>query len=346
MAKFIVKRLALGVLTILAISFVMSVFNTIVPDHPYDGLIRGTKGDPVRIAAIRARFGADDPFYLQYFKFVGNITQPVWNWIDWTNLWHGGGVHFQAPGAPELGYSIPEHNEVWQSITSRAGATFQLMLSSYIVTLLIAVPVGIISAVRQYSKLDNAVTSLSFVGISLPNYWFGTLLIYAFAIFPVAHGFHEIFPTGKQHVTGDTSFSDLLWHLVLPVAVLAVQSIASYARFIRASMLEVLNQDYIRTARAKGLANPRVVIRHAFRNSLLPFITLLGLDIPQLFVGAVITEFVFNWPGMGQFFVNSASANDFPSLIGIALLLSVFVVVGNLIADLAYTWADPRISYG
>jgi peptide/nickel transport system permease protein len=336
MAKYIVRRLILGLITVLAICFVMFAFSAILPDHPYDGLIRGTKGDPVRIAAIRARFGADDPFFLQFFKFVQNMSRPLWTWI---------GIPPKLPEAPELGYSIPQHSEVWDSISSRAVATFQLMMCAYILTLIIAIPVGIISAVKQYSKLDNAVTSLSFVGISLPNYWFGTLLIYAFAIFPVQHGFNEIFPTGGQYTNGSTSFTNLLWHLVLPVIVLTVQSVASYARFIRASMLEVLSQDYIRTARAKGLAGKRVVIRHAFRNSLLPFITLMGLDIPQLFVGAVITEFVFNWPGMGQFFVNSAGSNDFPALIGIALLLSVFVVVGNLMADLAYTWADPRISY-
>jgi peptide/nickel transport system permease protein len=124
-----------------------------------------------------------------------------------------------------------------------------------------------------------------------------------------------------------------------------VQGIAQYARYIRSSMLEVLSQDYIRTARAKGLADRRVVLRHALRNSLLPLITLMGLDIPQLFVGAVVTEFVFNWPGMGRLFVDSASANDYSILLGILLILSVFVVIGNLIADLAYTWADPRISY-
>jgi len=124
-----------------------------------------------------------------------------------------------------------------------------------------------------------------------------------------------------------------------------VQFIAAYARYIRSTMLEVLSQDYIRTARAKGLANRRVVIRHAFRNSLLPFITLIGLDVPQLFVGAVVTEFVFNWPGMGQLFVISSSGNDYPLILGILVFLSILVVAGNLLADIAYTWADPRISY-
>jgi peptide/nickel transport system permease protein len=343
MAKYIVKRLFLGVLTVLAIALVMFLFQTLVPDKPYDDLIRGTRGNPERIAAIRARYGADDPFFLSFLKFVKLLAKPLWSWFYDDD---SGTYRLALPSGPDFGTSPKLHETVWSSITQRIGATGELMICSYILTLLIAVPVGIVSAVKQYSKLDNAVTSLSFVGISLPNYWFGTILIYAFAIFPVQHGYGEVFPVGGQHANGiDSGILDLAWHLALPVVVLAVQSIASYARFIRASMLEALNQDYIRTARAKGLADRRVVVRHAFRNSLLPFITLMGLDIPQLFVGAVITEVVFNWPGMGQLFVNSAGTSDFPILIGIAVLLSVFVVLGNLIADLAYTWADPRISY-
>ena len=358
MAKYIVKRLLLGLVTVLAITFVMFLFQQIVPDKPYTFLINRPNQTQAQRQAILDRFGADQPTSVQYLKFVKNMTMPAWNWVytDRTardlDCEHEDpctstiGAHLRVPRGPYLGDSIPQHGHVWESITVRFSATMQLMVTSFVITLLIAVPIGILSAVKQYSKLDNTVTSLSFIGISLPNYWFGTILIYVFAIFPVQHGYGEIFPVGRQHSNTGSGLLDLSWHLVLPVIVLAVQSIAQYARYIRASMLEVLGQDYIRTARAKGLAGNRVVIRHAFRNSLLPFITLLGLDIPTLFVGAVITEFVFDWPGMGQLFVASAGQNDFPILIGITLLLSVFVVLGNLIADLAYTWADPRISYG
>lgn len=343
MTKFVVRRLLLGLLTVLAVTLVMFIFEQIVPDKPYDNLIFGCRGNATCVSNIRARYGADDPFFLSYLKFLKNVAAPFWSWFN------DGQGHYRlaAPTGPDLGESIHLHQSVWSAISERIGATAELMGMAYLVTLVISVPIGIISAVRQYSKLDNAVTSLSFLGISLPNYWFGTLLIYAFAILPRSHGYSEIFPVGKQHANGvDSGVLDLLWHLVLPVIVLAVQFIALYSRFIRSSMLETLSQDYIRTARAKGLANRRVVIRHAFRNSLLPFITLLGIDIPSLFVGAVVTEVVFNWPGMGQLFVNSAGQSDFPALIGIAVILSSFVVVGNLIADLAYTWADPRISYG
>lgn len=337
MTKFIIRRLFLGLLTVLAITFVMFVFEQLLPDKPYALLLNRPNQTQAVKDAIKARFGADTPFLTQYLVFLKNISRPLWTW------W---GLPPHIPDKPDLGDTIILHDSVWNAISIRAGATAELMLSSYVVTLLIAIPVGIISAVKQYSRLDNTVTSLSFVGISIPNYWFGTILIYAFAVWPYEHNIGEIFPASGQHSSGvDSGLADLAWHLVLPVIVLAIQSIAGYARFIRSAMLEVLSQDYIRTARAKGLAGGRIVIRHAFRNSLLPFITLMGIDIPSLFVGAIVTEFVFSWPGMGQLFVSSASANDFPVLIGIALMLSVFVVAGNLIADVAYTWADPRISY-
>jgi peptide/nickel transport system permease protein len=321
MWRYVVRRLLLGVLTIVVITFVVYALLWALPEKPYAFLINRPNQSLAQKQAIIARFGADKPFIYQYWIFLKNLTH-----LD-------------------LGDSLTQHTTVANAIGLRVGNTAILMISSYIVTLLIAVPIGIISAVRQYSKLDNIVTSLSFVGISLPNFWFGSMLIFAFAVFPHEHGFPTIFPEGGMHSNNATGILDLAWHLVLPVVVLAVQGIAQYARYIRSSMLEVLSQDYIRTARAKGLADRRVVLRHALRNSLLPLITLMGLDIPQLFVGAVVTEFVFNWPGMGRLFVDSASSNDYSILLGILLILSIFVVIGNLIADLAYTWADPRISY-
>lgn len=321
MWRYIVRRLLLGVLTIVVITFVVYALLWALPEKPYAFLVNRPNQSFAQKQAIIARFGADKPFIYQYGIFLKNL------------------LHL------DLGDSLTQHTSVANAIGLRVGNTAILMGSSYILTLIIAIPIGIISAVRQYSKLDNVVTTLSFVGISLPNFWFGSMLIFAFAVFPHEHGFPTIFPEGGMHANNTTGIIDLAWHLVLPVIVLAVQSIAQYARYIRSSMLEVLSQDYIRTARAKGLAENRVIIRHALRNSLLPLITLMGLDIPQLFVGAVITEFVFNWPGMGRLFVDSAAANDYSILLGILLILSVFVVLGNLLADLAYTWADPRISY-
>jgi len=336
MWKYIVRRLALGALTVLVITFVIYGFLWLLPEKPYAALINRPNQPLSAKLAIIHRFGADQPFFIQYWTFLKNVLRPLWTW------W---GFPPHSPQPPDLGESIPLHSQVFDAIRVRMPATAELMTTSYLLTLTIAVPVGIISAVKQYSKLDNTVTSLSFLGISLPNYWFGSILIYLLAVLPFQHLGYEIFPASGQHTGQQTGLPDLAWHLVLPVIVLAVQSIAGYARFIRSSMLETLNQDYVRTARAKGLANRRVVIRHAFRNSLLPFITLLGLDIPTLFVGAVVTEFVFSWPGMGQLFVIAADGNDYSVLLGILIILSVMVVIFNLLADIAYTWADPRISY-
>jgi len=336
MWKYIVKRLALGAFTVLVITFVIYGFLLLLPEKPYAELINRPNQPLSTKLAIIHRFGADQPFFIQYWTFLKNVLRPLWTW------W---GFPPHSPQPPDLGESIPLHSQVFDAIRVRMPATAELMTTSYLLTLMIAVPVGIISAVKQYSKLDNTVTSLAFLGISLPNYWFGSILIYLLAVLPYQHLGFELFPASSQHTGQQTGLLDLLWHLTLPVIVLAVQSIAGYARFIRSSMLETLNQDYVRTARAKGLANRRVVIRHAFRNSLLPLITLLGLDIPSLFVGAVVTEFVFSWPGMGQLFVNQAGYNDYATLLGILLILSTMVVLFNLLADIAYTWADPRISY-
>src|SRR5581483_4214621 len=265
MWRYIVRRLLLGVLTILVITFVVYALLWALPEKPYAFLINRPNQSRAQIQAIIERFGADKPFIVQYGKFLLNLV-------------HG-----------DLGDSLTQHSSVADAIKLRIGNTAILMFSSYVVTLVIAIPIGILSAVRQYSKLDNVVTTLSFVGISLPNFWFGSMLIFAFAVFPHEHGFPTICPEGGMHSNNNNGLLDLAWHLVLPVIVLAVQSIAQYARYIRSSMLEVLSQDYIRTARAKGLAENRVVIRHALRNSLLPLITLMGLDIPQLFIGAVVT---------------------------------------------------------
>ncbi|MFN2451505.1 MAG: ABC transporter permease [Candidatus Dormibacteria bacterium] len=347
MWRYVVRRLLLGVMTVVAISFVVFTLSYLLPEKPYAALVNRPNQSQASKDRILHRFGADKPFLGQYGVFARNLTKPLWTWAfcspDGVDNYRACAPH--RPEPPDLGESVDLHDSVAHAIALRAPATIVLMGSSYIFQLLIAIPIGVLSAVRQYSKLDNVVTTLSFVGISLPNYWFASLLIFAFAI---PHGTHAgVLPVGG---TGDLSFTahglaDVSVHLVLPVIVLAVQGIAVYARYTRSSMLDVLSQDYVRTAKAKGLSGRAVVLRHAFRNSLLPLITLFGLELPQLFVGAVITEFVFNWHGMGQLFVNQIEANDLPTVVGLVLVLSVFVVIGNLCADLAYTKADPRISY-
>ena len=324
MSKYVIRRTLQALPLLLVISLILFTILQLLPEKPWALLLHNPRITPGDRARILAYYGWDQPFYVQYLIYMRNLLR--------------------LP--PDLGTSYFSHQSTLSLIAQRLPNTILLMGAAYIVTLLLAIPAGIIAAVKQYSKFDNIVTTGAFVGFSLPNFWFGLMLIILLAVIPFEHLGFKIFPTSgmwDQGSVGDPL--NLAWHLVLPAIVLAVQFIAYYSRFMRSSMLDVLNQDYIRTARAKGLPEVRVVVRHAVRNSLLPLITLMGLDIPQLFVGALITEQVFAWPGMGRLFWDSALKVDYQVLMGILILLSVLVVAGNLIADLAYGLADPRIQY-
>ena len=327
--RYFLTRLAVGILTVFLITTAVYFLLTVLPGEKwYSHLINGKNQSEAAKQAILHHYGLDRPLIVQYLTYINQLLQ----------------------FPPDLGYSTPLHDTVWNAIKLRAPQTFVLMGTSYVVQIIIAIPIGVISAVRPYGKLDNAVTFFSFFGISIPNFWLGSMLLYLLVFLPISSGGSKIFPAGQYHSNLETpllsDWGDLAWHLVLPVIVLAVQGIASYARYTRSAMLDVLGLDYIRTARAKGLSGYAVVMKHAFRNSLLPVITLAGLDIPQLFAGAIITETVFNWQGMGQVTVNEADSGDLIFVVGVLVVLAVLVVVGNLIADLAYTIADPRISYG
>jgi peptide/nickel transport system permease protein len=329
MIKYLIRRSLQSIPLLFIISILLFTILQLQPEKPWAPLLHHPNMTKAEIDHILNYYGFNKPPWEQY-----------WIWL--VNLLHG-----------DFGTSFFSHQSTLALVSQRLPNTVILMGTAYLLTLVIAIPIGIIAAVRQYSRFDNAVTALAFVGFSLPNFWFGLMLIIAFAVFPYEHFGFKLLPTsGMATSYGQDGFpliwkspADLAWHLVLPSIVLAVQFIAAYSRFIRGAMLEVLNQDYVRTARAKGLSEWSIIIKHAFRNALLPLITLMGLDIPQLFVGALITEQVFAWPGMGRLFWTSALQLDYQVLMGILILLALFVVAGNLIADLAYGWADPRIQY-
>lgn len=323
--RYFTRRIVLGGLTVfLIVTIVYFVLNLVPGEKWYSHLLQTRNVTPEHIREILHHYGLDRPLYVQFLAYLDQLIA--------------------LP--PDLGYSTPLSQTVWDAISTHIGPTAILMTTAYVVQMLIAIPIGVISAVKPYSKLDRFVTFFSFFGISMPNYWFGSMLIYLLALLPIQLGHSAIFPVGGQHTGQQTDIPDLAWHLVLPVIVLAVQGIAQDARYTRSAMLDVLGQDYIRTARAKGLSGYAVIMRHAFRNSLLPVITLMGLEIPQLFAGAIVTEFVFNWHGMGQLTVDQAESGDLITVVGIMLILASLVVIGNIIADLAYTLADPRITFG
>jgi peptide/nickel transport system permease protein len=223
----------------------------------------------------------------------------------------------------------------------RLPMTLVLMITAQIIIVIVSVFLGVISAVKQYSFIDNLITSFSFIGFSMPIFFIALSLMFIFAVNFKKWGL-PYFPTGAD-IWDRTDILDLAWHMALPVACLVIIQSAGYARFLRSSILEVLGADYIRTARAKGLIEQKVLFRHALRNAALPFITILGLDIPFLLGGAIVTESVYAWPGMGRLFWEYAQRGDYPVVMGVLLLVSTAVVFFTILTDVAYTFVDPRI---
>ncbi len=263
---------------------------------------------------IAHQMGLDQPLPLQYALWAGHLLVGDW------------------------GHSYRDQQPVLAIIGSHVGATLELMLSSTLLAVLIGTGVGVLGAIRRYSLADYLATVGAMVALSIPTFWFGLVVIYLFSVrLPWL-------PAGNIGTPGAASFTDALRHLILPCVVLTLVTVATWSRYMRAAMLEVINQDYIRTARAKGLTGRTVLLHHALRNALLPMITLAGLQVPTLLGGALVTETVFTWPGMGRLFLDSIGYRDYPMVMGLLLFSAILVLLGNLLADLLYVVADPRIS--
>ena len=245
----------------------------------------------------------------------------------------------------DLGSSLYTYQPVTQMIWERLPNTLILMGTVFVVTLAVSIPLAILSALRQYSPLDYLITGASFLAFALPTFWLGLVCIMVFAVKFKEWGWPYLPAGGMYDLVEGPSLGGLLKHLLLPAFVLSIVSTASYIRYLRASMLDVLHDDYVRTARAKGLTEAAVTWRHAFRNALIPLVTLITMNIPLIFSGALITEQVFAWPGMGRLFVDHANRGDYPVLMGLVLTVSVLVIVFNLLADVVYAWIDPRIRF-
>lgn len=315
MVPYIVRRLLIAIPVLFGVTIVNFLIINMAPGNPVEMYI-DPNTTPEQIELRKEQLGLNDPIYVQYFRWLGNMLQG------------------------NLGYSFSTYEPVTQIISERIGPTFQLMGISLVVGLAIAIPIGIISAVRQYSKLDYFVTGASFFGISIPHFFLGLGVIYLFAVE------WQILPAGGMSTLGsEGDFMDRLKHLILPVFVLAVGIAGKKVRYVRASLLEVLGQDYLRTARAKGLREFVVTNKHALRNALIPIITIIGLEVPMLLAGAVITEQVFQWPGMGQLTIQSIMSRDYPTLMALNLLTACIVLAANLVTDIFYSFADPRIKY-
>ena len=278
-----------------------------------------TQADIIR---LKHNFGLDRPVYVQYFAWLSHV------------------VRF------DFGYSTSNSEPVLSAILERMPATLLLMGSSFILSLVVGVAFGIIAAVKPYSPIDYAVTTFAFFGQSMPVFWFALMLQLAFAVNGItAFGYHIALPSAGIASNDDFDLGDHLEHLVLPTIVLSLLYIAVWSRFTRSSMLEVIRTDYMRTAAAKGLARMNIIMRHGLKNALIPVVTIIALSLPGLVAGAVVTEQIFAWPGMGRLFYNALGQFDFPLLMGYLMMVSVLVVFFNLVADVAYAWLDPRVKY-
>lgn len=312
MGKYILKRILIAIPVLIGITLIDYAIMCLA-GSPLEML----KGPRISDAALQAKeiaAGLDKPLIVQYFVWLFQLLQG------------------------NLGYSMKSYEPVSAMIGSHIGPTLLLMGASLALSLLIAVPAGIYSAVKQYSKGDYAVVTASFIGSSIPSFFLALILIY---IFTVKLG---ILPSGGMNTLGmDGSVADTIRHMVLPITVLAVSLAGSNIRYIRSSFLEILQQDYLRTARAKGIGYKRVIWKHAMRNALLPIVTVIGMQIPMLFGGAVIIEQVFSWPGLGLMTMTAIMGRDYPVIMGVCLLSAVVVLVSNLITDILYALVDPTI---
>lgn len=306
---------------ILGISFMIYALLNLVPGSPTDNIERSPQMRPEDFERIRANLGLDEPWYLRYFSWLGNALQG------------------------DFGNSLINYAPVDFLIRSAIPNTLVLSLTSLLLALVISVPLGVICAVKRNSVFDRVVTVLATAFSSIPTVWLGLMMIILFAVKFQEWGLPSLPTTGVRNLREPDSILNRAEYLILPATALALLSLADWTRYIRSQMLEVIRQDYVRTAQAKGLRNNVVLMRHAFRNAMLPLVTLVGLTIPGLFGGALIIENVFAYPGVGQLTVTSLQSKDYSVAMASVMMLAILTVVGNLIADVLYGVLDPRVRY-
>lgn len=317
MWRYILRRLVQAIPLLLGISLISFFIMRLAPGGPLSGLLMNPKVSPADVARIEHAWGLDRPLYIQYFKWLWAMIRGDW------------GLSYKT-GLP-----------VWQMIMSRLPATFTLMFSAFVLSVAIALPAGVLSAVKRYSLPDYVVTFLAFIGVAMPSFWFGLMLQ---LFFSVKLGWLP--SSGMMTIGADFSVLDRLRYLAMPTIVLALLSIAGWSRYMRSSMLESIHQDYIRTARAKGLSETLIRYRHALRNAMIPTVAYIGLAYGGLLSGAVITETIFSWPGVGRYAFQSSTTLDFPAIMSVTTSIAAIYVFVNLIVDVLQCIIDPRIRVG
>jgi len=335
MARYIARRLLNLIPVLLGITLLVFVFLHLIPGDPAV-VMAGERATPDQVAALREQLGLNKPLPLQYLVFLGNL------------------LRFN------FGTSIITGVPIAEEIRIRWPATFELSVAAMLVAVILGIPAGVLAAVRKNSAVDNLTMSGSLLGVSLPVYWLGLLLVYLFAV-----NLHWLPPSGRLGIDAGFNFKpitgfyvldallqgnlrvlkDVLAHLVLPALTLGTIPLAILARITRSAMLEVLSQDYIRTARAKGLLERWVIFKHALKNALLPVVTIIGLQFGTLLGGAILTETIFSWPGIGSWIYEGILSRDYPVVQGGVVFVAIAFVLINLLVDLSYAFLDPRIQY-
>jgi len=345
MGQYIVRRLLQAIPMLLLVSIVLFALVNIAPGGPLSAYSRTNRMPEEKKEAIRRSFGLDKPLLVQYIVWlVGN---------DWMKIDTDGDGIPDGYGTRkgilrgDFGFSYKERKPVLGLIADRLPNTIYLMSFTLLAVAIISIPIGILSAVKQYSAFDLTATTLSFIGQAIPEFWLGLILILIFYV-TLNNPFtgESLFPAGGMFTIGaDFSIWDRIKHLILPVTMGVVGWVAWYSRFLRSSMLEVINQDYIRTARAKGQIERKVLYKHALKNALIPLVTMFALDFPYIFTGSLYVELLFSWPGMGRLFYSAANDRDYPILLAILIIGAGIVILSNLMADIAYGYLDPRVRY-
>jgi peptide/nickel transport system permease protein len=318
MSRYLLRRLLIAIPSLIGISIVLFTVLALAPGDPFGELATNPNVPPAVRAALRTQFGLDDPIALRYLRWLAAMLHGNW------------------------GFSFVSRIDVDTLILQRLPTTLFVIGSSQVLALLIALPVGVIAATRPYSLFDQVANTFAFIGFSLPTFFTGLLFILVFSInldwLPFVYN-ADISATGGQW------YWEHVKQALMPVAVLGLFQGASWTRFVRSAVLDVIRLDYVTTARAKGLAEPVVVLKHVVRNALIPVVTLVALQMPAVFGGAIVTEQIFRIPGIGSLLISSILANDTPVIMAVTFVFACLVILFNLIADILYGWLDPRIAY-
>ena len=317
------RRTLQSIPLLLAISIILYGILYNMPGGPLAPYLQNPHITAADITRLKHNLGLDQPVPIQYLKWLGHIL------------------------TGDMGYSTSNSEPVFQALIERFPATLELMGASLFIAIAIGISAGIISAVYRYSALDYAITTFAFFGQSMPVFWFALMMQLAFAVhgIPLPGGYQIQLPSAGISGSDTFDFGDRIEHLILPAIVLSLLQIALFSRFMRSSLLEVLGTDYMRTAAAKGLSFRTILYKHGLKNALIPVVTVIALSLPSLLAGAIVTENIFAWPGMGRLFINALTQSDLALLMGYLLLVAFLVVFSNLLADVVYAWLDPRVKY-